>query len=308
MVRVTGEASWVQNRAFFNRPLTDRLVFGTTAYAMKLTPLTLFHLGTSVLTASASVTIDADLFQSSNHFGSPGTQNYAFFNVYFDGPNYLTVDISSPSGQLTGGSGGTGSSNFPTFEDLRSEIQSGSWTLTLARDLGDLEPVISTYYFNVDVSGITMEPAFTIEHPLNGSTGVPTGPTTFQWTPPSGTYDEQGVDLTVGQLSRPTLATIPIGPSENTWSTDSPGLSPGTTYLFFVQYSRDVTGMNGVSISAPGDELSNELEDFSFNVRVHNEANSVFTTVPEPSVWAGFSAVGLAAFAWARRQRVRVGR
>jgi len=255
-----------------------------------------------MLAASAAVTIDANLFQGSNHFGSPGTQSYAFFNVYFDGPNYLTVDVSSPSGQLTGGSAGTSSSGFATFEDLRSEIQSGAWTLTLTQDLGDPEPVISTYYFNVDVSGIEMAPAFTVQHVLNGSTDVPTGPTTFQWTPPSGTYDEQGVDLTVGQFSRPTLASIPVGPSETTWFTDSPGLSPGTTYFFFAQYSRDETGTEGVSISTPEDELSNQLEDFSFTVRAHNEANSVFTTVPEPSVWAGLSGVGLAAFAWARRR------
>lgn len=245
--------------------------------------------------------IEANLFATRDHFGTPGTGAYGFFNLSLDEGQYVSANLSSPSGLITSSASSASSSSFLSFEALRDEIQAGSWTLTLGRDEGGTEPEFTTYQFFVDVSGLDAPESFSIVNPANGASDVSSGPIVFEWNKPSDVFSSQGVDLTdvTDLMSRPTRATIEIGPNDSTFDYGAPGLNPGRQYLFLVQYSKDVT--SDVSISTPLDEFSNPLVDFSYSLGLNNEAEAVFTTVPEPAAWTLISGVVLAGWTWARR-------
>lgn len=262
-----------------------------------------------MLAAPGFIFIEANLYRSSNHFGGGGEQSYAFFNVsVVEDSDIVSALVSSPSGSITGGTGGSSSSGFSTFDDLSSEIQnSGSWTLTVGREAALSDPILTVYTFEVDLTGLTAPQSFFITSPANGSTDVPAGQTLFQWTPPTDVYSSQTVDWNdvTTFMSKPSLGSIQIGPGDSSFDTDVPGLNQSRSYLFFVQYSKDVTGEPNVSISMPIDESGNELGDFGYSIHLHNEAETVFTTVPEPHAWAWIAGIGLGSLALVRRGRGR---
>lgn len=261
-----------------------------------------------MLAAPGFIFIEANLYRSSNHFGSGGEQSYAFFDVVVDDSDIVSAVLSSPSGSIRGGTDGTSSAGFSTFEDMRSEIQdSGSWTLTVGREAALSDPILTEYTFEVDLTGLTAPESFFITSPANGSTDVPAGRTLFQWSPPSDTFASQTVDWNdvTTFMSKSSLGSIEIGPGDSSFDTDLPGLSQSRSYLFFVQYSKEVTNEPGVSIGTPVDEFSNSLGDFGYSIHLHNEAETVFTTVPEPRSWALIAGIGLGSLALVRRGRGR---
>lgn len=260
--------------------------------------------GASIVAAPGFIFIEANLFNSTDYFGGSGNQAYGWINLSIDDAEIVSAEISSPSGGITGGTEGSASNTYSSFEDLRSEIQSGPWTLTVGRNTGEGEPVMTTYQFNVNIAGLTAPESFSILSPANGSIDVPHGPTLFQWSPPSDVYSTQGVDLNdvTGSMGRSSYATIGIGPGHDGYLHGLPGLDEGRRYHFFVQYSQDVTGFPDVSISTPVDAFSNEL-DFGYSIGLHNEATTVFTTVPEPAAWMALTGVGMAALMGIRLRR-----
>jgi hypothetical protein len=108
-------------------------------------------------------------------------------------------------------------------------------------------------------------------------------------------------------LSRPTLASIEFGSGDSSYLVEAPGFDESEKYLFLVQYSKEVTGDENVSISTPTpiDEFTTPLDGFGFSVSLHNEAETVFTTVPEPGAWALIAGIGLGSLAMVRRGRGR---
>jgi hypothetical protein len=262
----------------------------------------------STVAVPGFVFVDVNLYRSSNHFGGEGEQSYAFFNVSVGDSDIVSAVLSSPSGGITGGTEGSTSVGFSTFDDLRLEVENGSWTLTLGREAAESDPVLSVYTFEVDLTGLTAPESFFISSPANGSTDVPAGRTLFQWSPPSDTFALATVDWNdvTTAMSKPSLGSIEIGPGDSSFDTDVPGLSQSRSYLFFVQYSKEVTDQPGVSISTPVDEFSHSLGDFGYSIHLHNEAETVFTTVPEPHAWALIAGIGLGSLALVRRGRGRV--
>ncbi|MGE3310478.1 MAG: hypothetical protein AB7O66_10945, partial [Limisphaerales bacterium] len=157
----------------------------------------------STWAASAFVYIDANLIQASNHFGSSGTSSYAFFNLSIDDGDILDAQLSSPSGNISADMFSASSAGYSSFDDLVSEIHSGTWTLTVDRYVSEEETEQLIYEFDVDVSGLSSPDPFFIVNPANGSTEVPPGATLFEWGQPSGTFESLGVELSVGSSSRP---------------------------------------------------------------------------------------------------------
>ncbi len=261
----------------------------------------------STWVAPAYVFIDASLIQAGNHFGAAGTSSYAFFNLTIDdGDGIVDAHLSSPSGSITANMFSASSGGFSTFSDLVDEIHSGAWTLSMERYVSEEETEQLEYEFYVDVSGVSLPDPFFILNPASGATDVPSGATLFEWTIPAGVYDSQGVDLALGAGSRSTQASIPIGPADSNWLLEAPGLQPNKTYLFFAQYTDELTGDPDVSISTPIDQFSNPLNDFEYSMRLNNEAETAFTTaVPEPGSWAAFSCIGLVGWMWVRERRKR---
>lgn len=260
----------------------------------------------SILGAQGYIFLEANIYQSANHFGGSGNGAYAYFGVSFDGETVVSAEVSSPSGAMTGSGESSSSTIFPAFDDLRSEIQGGLWTLTVGTDEGG-GTVLTTYQFEVNIGGISNPEPFSILNPLNGATGVPGGETLFTWSPPADVFDTQGVDLSdvTARLERPSNPSIGIAPEDSSFLWEAPGLQESKRYLFYVQYSKDVTSAPDVSISTPTDESFNTLSDFNYSIRLHNEATTVFTTVPEPGEWAMIVGIGLGSLALGRRWRSR---
>lgn len=257
-------------------------------------------------TAEGAIVVDANLFQSSNFFGSSGVAYYAYFNVLVDDLDVVSVNIASSNQGLTGSEAGANTSIYGSFEALLEEVHAGPWTMTVLRNEGGDEPVLRNYTFDVDMSGLTASDPFFVINPINGMTGVPTGLTPFHWTPVVGSeFHTQGLSLGTAWDSRDTYASESLDLGVTSWTPEEPGLLPSQKYHFFVQHSQDVTFNEGVSISNPVTVESEALPNFSYMVKIHTEATSQFTTVPEPQTWGLLSALGLGAVSVVRRWRTR---
>jgi len=90
--------------------------------------------GVSIVAAPGFVFIQANLYNTANHFRASGFSAHAFFDVSYEGEEIVSAQLSNWTGNLTGGGGSSSSPSYFSFEEMRSDVEAGPWTLTVGRN------------------------------------------------------------------------------------------------------------------------------------------------------------------------------